>query len=432
MLRLLPIVVVLACSSPDKSPVRPADAERQGQTPAAAPAECPPVHQPIVLSCDDDEPGDATASTGDDKLSLVKTSFDRLPGWQADELADAVKAFLRSCAALAAMKDRERVGVSPYGGRARDWRRACKAAAEVPDGDHGAARAFFEAEFTPYEAHGKSGPKAKLSGYFVQEMRGSRTRKGKYRYPVLARPDDLVSIQLSEFIDDGRGRRIWGRYDEETGTIVPYPTRREIREQKLGKPLIWVDDPVDALFAGIEGSGKAIMDDGSVLWIGFAGKNGRTYRGVGGTLRRLGELQRGQGTMNGIRAWFDAHPDRFQQITEVSESKVFFEIQEREGAIGTQEVILTPRRSLAVDRAVIALSTPVYVSTRAPTSARGRARPWHQLLIAQDTGGAILGPIRGDVYWGHDREAAAIGGRMGGSGKMWLLLPRGLKVKSKG
>jgi membrane-bound lytic murein transglycosylase A len=130
----------------------------------------------------------------------------------------------------------------------------------------------------------------------------------------------------------------------------------------------------------------------------------------------------------GIRAWFDANPARRDEIFDLNPAKVFFEESDRAGAIGTQDVILTPRRSMAVDRAVIALSTPVWVDTRAPTAGGGKTAAWRHLVIAQDTGGAILGPIRGDIYWGDDAEAAAIGGRMGGPGRMWLLLPRGLRI----
>lgn len=406
----------------------PAGAPASDAAPAPVTA-CAPAPMPVLLPCDD-RPGEALSSTGDDKLTLRRARFADLPDWAGDRHADAVPALLASCAVLDRRGDRERVGASPYGGRVGDWRRACAAAARVPAGDHAAARAFFESHFAPYAAHGSSGPKAKLSGYFVQPLRASMKRGGAYQHPVLARPADLVEIELSDFIADGRGRRIWGRVDRATGKLEPYPTKREIRTSPAGtyEVLMWADNAVDVLFTGIEGSGVATMDDGSTVWIHFAGKNGRRYRGIGGILRRAGLLARGQGTMNGIRAWLEANPDRFYELTELSDSKVFFEIEARAGAIGTQDVVLTPRRSIAVDRAAIALSTPVYVSTRAPTSATGKVARWNQLLVAQDTGGAILGPIRGDIYWGHDREAAAIGGRMGGSGRMWLLLPAQMRV----
>jgi membrane-bound lytic murein transglycosylase A len=141
----------------------------------------------------------------------------------------------------------------------------------------------------------------------------------------------------------------------------------------------------------------------------------------------MGELKSGQGTMQGIRAWFQAHPERYHEIVDQNPAKVFFDISPRAGAIGTQNVVLTPQRSMAVDRAVIAMSTPVWVDTKVRLTRKGKARPWRRLLIAQDTGGAILGPVRGDIYFGHDARAADIAGRTGGAGRMWLLLPRSIR-----
>ncbi|HEU5060537.1 MAG TPA: MltA domain-containing protein, partial [Kofleriaceae bacterium] len=292
------------------------------------------------------------------------------------------------------------------------------------------ARAFFEAQFRPYAALGAGGATGKLTGYHVQALRGSRTRHGRYQVPLLGRPPDLVSVELSAFVPDGRGRRIWGRIDRASGKLVPYPTRAELRRLPVDdqRVVVWVDDPVDAVFAEIQGSGKVALDEGGTLWIGFAGKNGHTFRGVGGILRRMGELARGEGTMQGIRAWFAAHPERYHEIVDQNPAKVFFQISRRAGAIGTQGVVLTPRRSLAVDRAVIALSTPIWVETRVRLAGARRVAPWRHLLVAQDTGGAILGPVRGDIYWGDDAEAAEVAGRTGGPGRIWLLLPRSLRV----
>jgi membrane-bound lytic murein transglycosylase A len=398
---------------------------------ATAPAEpTPPAGCPEAPVCapSDDTP-DAKTSTGDDSLTLVPARFEDLPGWAEDRHAEAIPAFLASCELTANLADDAPLGASPYAGKARDWRAACAAAARVAKGDHAAARRFFEQELTPWAAHGKAGPEGKLTGYYVQGLRGSRTRGGKYQTPILARPKDLVSVELTAFIPDGRDRRIWGRVEK--GKLVPYPPRAELRKRPLDdkQVLLWVDDPVDAIFAEIQGSGKVLLDDGTTVWIAFAGKNGQKFRGVGGILHKAGLIQKGQGTMQGIRAWFEANPTRVDEIADQNPAKVFFELSPKAGALGTQGVVLTPRRSMAVDRAVIALSTPVWVSTRAPVSPDGKVAPWNQLLIAQDTGGGIIGPVRGDIYWGDDADAYGIAGRMGGPGKMWLLLPRALKVR---
>lgn len=363
-----------------------------------------------------------------DTLTLTKVAFADLPGWAGDRHAEAIPSFLRSCEKLAALRDDAPVGHDGHGGRAGQWRRACAAAAKVAAGDDAAAKAMFEAQFAPWQAAGKAGPDGKMTGYFVQELRASRKRSGKYRYPIYARPSDLVMIDLSKHIKDARARRIWGRLDG--GEVVPHYTRAEIRKGALagkGLELMYADDPVDVLFAHIEGSARAVMDDGSIVRLEFAGKNGRNYRGVGGILKAMGELKPPfNGTMPGIRAWFAANPKRTDEIIDQVHSFVFFAESKRPGAMGSQLVVLTPRRSMAIDRAFIAHGTPIWVDTRAPKPGQPGAEPWRALLIAQDTGGGILGAVRGDIYWGDDADAGDIAGRMGGPGRYWLLLPKGV------
>jgi membrane-bound lytic murein transglycosylase A len=277
-------------------------------------------------------------------------------------------------------------------------------------------------------AAGTAGPTGKLTGFYVAELHASRTKHGKFQTPVLGRPDDLAMVDLTAFIKDAHARRLWGRFDH--GELVPYYTREQIRKGALarrGLELMYVDDPVDLLFAQIEGSAKANLDDGTTVWLEFAGKNGRAYRGVGGVLRGSGLLKPGQGTMQGIRAWFHDNPTRYDEIADQDASYVFFLESKLPGAVGSQKAILTARRSMAVDRSLIALSTPIWVETNTPVPGKpGTTAPWHQLLIAQDTGAGIVGAVRGDIYWGDDAEAAELGGRMGGPGKYWLLLPRGV------
>jgi membrane-bound lytic murein transglycosylase A len=189
-----------------------------------------------------------------------------------------------------------------------------------------------------------------------------------------------------------------------------------------------VDDPVDSMSVEIEGSGRVALDEGGEVWIHFAGKNGRRYRGTGGILRAMRKLVKSPGALKGKGREYRAYLDKAHTLYEKKDSIVFFELEPRKAAIGTQDVVLTPRRSLAVDRAVISLSTPVWVDTRAKSSAKGKTGPWRHLLIAQDTGGGILGTIRGDIYWGHDEEARAIGSRVNTKGRMWLLLPRSVSL----
>jgi membrane-bound lytic murein transglycosylase A len=382
--------------------------------------------------------GDCTSGSGTlqiegssgvrDTFTLTRAKYADVPGWADDHLAEAVPAFLLSCTKLGELADADPVGTDGHGGTAKQWRHACAAAAKLAAGDDTSARAMFEAEFDAYTVTGKAGATGKLTAYDVQEMHASRRRHDKYKYPIYARPDDLVMIDLAKFTNDAHGRHVWGRLDA-TGELVPYYTRKDIRTGSLdGKhlELMYADDSVDVIFAQIEGSAKAVMDDGSTVWLEFAGKNGRAYKGIGAVLRGSGELAAGQGTMQGIRKWFVDHAARFDEIADQDASFVFFKESKEPGAIGTQKTVLTAKRSAAVDRAFIAMSTPIYIDTHAPVPGHAGVAPWQHLLIAQDTGGGITGAVRADIYWGDDAEAAELGGRMGGPGRAWLLLPKGV------
>ena len=379
-----------------------------------------------TCSCGDDTSASAPAH---DELKLARVKFADLPGWSEDHLAEAVPALLASCAKLRELGDDDPVGVDGHGGKAKQWRHACAAAAAVRAGDEAGARAMFEAEFVPFAASGKSGTTGKLTAYNVTLMRCSRTKHGKYKYPILKRPSDLVMVDLGLFTKDAHGRHVWGRVDK-NGELQPMSTRAEIRKGALDAQhleLLYADDPVDVLFAQIEGSAKAELDDGSTVWLEFDGKNGRAYKGIGALLRDKGLIEKGQGTMQGIRKWLTDHAGRFDEIVDEDSAYVFFKESKQPGAVGSQKVILTTRRSLAVDRAYVAHSTPVFVDTKAPVAGKpGATAPWQHLLVAQDTGGGILGAVRGDIYWGDDRDAEELGGRMGGPGKYWVLLPRGV------
>ena len=374
-----------------------------------------------------DEAGKKTPAL--DQIELTQTKWSELPGWADDKHHEAVPAFLGSCVKLAELKDDDPVGVDGHGGKAKQWRSACDRASKLKPGDNKAAREFFESEFTPWQAAGKSGPVGKLTGYFVQEVHASRKRGGKYTVPILGRPADLVMVELSQFIQDAHGRRIWGRHDNQ-GSVVPYFTRSEVRSGALAAQkleLMYANDPVDVLFAQIEGSAKAAMDDGTTVWLQFDGKNGHKYRGVGGILKDKGVLTGiYNGTMAGIRKWFADNPSGFDEVADRNPSFVFFKESKLPGAVGSQGVVLTARRSLAIDRAFIAHGTPIWVATRAPRVGATGTAAWQHLVVAQDTGSGILGAVRGDIYWGDDAAAAELGGRMGGEGRYWLLLPTGV------
>jgi len=369
-----------------------------------------------------------------DRLSLRRAKWTDLVDWPADQHADALPAFLASCGALAALADDAWVGLDHRFGRARQWRRACAKAAELPARDHAAARGFFEAELAPWQASGRKGPVGKMTAYFVQQLRASRTQHDQYQTPIYRRPPELVMIDMARCSPTGRGRKTWGQVDPATGALVPLPSRAEIRAGALaqrGLELLWVDDLIDALFLNIQGSGYAVLDDGTTEWLEYDGKNGQIYAGPARLLRARGLLPKGQGTMQGIKAAFAALPQAEREtIVDGDASMVFFKLGRNAGAVGSQGVVLTPQRSVAVDRNFIAASTPLWVDTTArKTSGERGLEPYRHLMIAQDTGGNIKGAVRADLYWGPTAADGEFAGRFGGAGRYWVLLPRAVKPR---
>jgi len=307
-------------------------------------------------------------------------------------------------------------------GTVADWVAPCRALAAVPAGSDPAARAFLEEWFRPFLAGNHGDAEGLFTGYYEAELRGSRTRKGDYQTPLRRRPSDLVMVDLGEFRDGMKGERIAGRVVD--GRLRPYEDRKAIEAGALKEPgldLVWVDDPVDAFFLQIQGSGRVTLDDGSVMRVGYDGQNGHPYFAIGRELVARGALTKDEVSMQSIRAWLDANPDQAKGVLHMNPSYVFFRVLDGEGPIGAQSVPLTPGRSLAVDPRFVAYGTPLWLDAEDPLDARARVR---RLMVAQDTGGAIRGPVRGDVFWGHGEEAELRAGKMKSKGRYWLLIPR--------
>jgi membrane-bound lytic murein transglycosylase A len=358
-------------------------------------------------------------------LVLKPAAFADLPGWREDAVAQALPALLRSCRRMAALPDSEPLGSNGFAGTAGDWRQACAAAARVPAGNHAAARAFFEACFRPFAAADGGERSGLFTGYYEALLQGSRKRSARYHVPLYGRPPELVTVDLGKFRADLHGKRIAGRVED--GILVPLPDRTAIDKGALsrrGLELVWVDSPVDAFFLQIQGSGRVRLAEGGEIRIGYAGDNGRPYTAIGRELIRRGVYQPAEVSMQSIRRWLEAHPGEADALMETDASYVFFQEVKGEGPLGAEGIPLTPGRSLAVDRQHWPLGVPLWLDTMAPASRDGDPdRPLRRLFIAQDTGGAIRGPIRGDVFWGAGPEPEAIAGKMKHPGRLWVLLP---------
>ncbi|MDA8230205.1 MAG: murein transglycosylase A [Magnetospirillum sp.] len=354
-----------------------------------------------------------------DRLVLSPARFEDLPGWRRDSAAAALPAFLKSCERITRMPFDASIGAQGVGGVAADWMGACGAARRVPPGDDGAARAFFEQWFTPWQAANNGKADGLFTGYYEPELNGSRVRHGPYTVPLLARPGDLVTFDPGSFRPDLPHEQLAGRVMN--GRLEPYPARAAIESGALGdlaRPLVWLDDPVDAHILHIQGSGRVKLDDGTVVRVGVAATNGRPFVGIGKLLADKGKLPAGS-SMPVIRAWLRAHPDEAGALMDGNPRYVFYRMVPGDGPVGTEGVVLTAQRSLAVDTRFLPLGAPLWLDTVTP-----KGVPLRRIVVAQDTGAAIRGPVRGDLFWGTGDAAFDMAGGMKSPGRYWLLLPR--------
>ena len=341
---------------------------------------------------------------------MTPVSFAALPGWREDDLRQAWPAFLSSCRVLA---------------KKAEWKGACAAAGPVDARDNAAIRNYFETYFVPQQMRTPDGADTGLiTGYYEPMLRGSRQRGGAFRTPLYRVPDDLVTVDLGSVYPNLKNMRLRGRLVGKT--VVPYATRAEIERAPLqGKELVWVDDPVEAFFLEVQGSGRVqIAETGETVRIAFADQNGHPYKVIGRWLAEQGELPADGVSAQSIKAWIAANPARRQELLNVNPSYIFFK-EERlpdasvgpKGALG---VPLTPERSVAVDPSIVPLGAPLFLATTHPAD----QAPLQRLMMAQDTGGAIRGPVRADFFFGFDGNAAEYAGRMKQRGSVWVLLPR--------
>lgn len=338
------------------------------------------------------------------------SKWEMLPDWQTMDLQPSWAAFLQSCRALKAKPG---------------WQETCARADGLAQPDNAALRSFFEQGFTPYQVINADGSSQGLiTGYYEPRLSGSRVRTDRFRYPLYAAPDDLLTIDLGEVYPQLKDLRLRGRLQGKR--VVPYYDRAEIDDGKAalqGRELFWVEDAVDLFFLQIQGSGRIELPDGSLVKVGYAEQNGHPYISIGKKLIEMGELKPEEASMQGIKNWAAQHPDRLGALLAQNPSYVFFrELPNGLSApLGALGVPLTDEYSIAIDPRTIPLGAPVLLSTTYPNS----AEPLNRLMLAQDTGGAIKGAVRADFFWGFGEQAGVRAGRMKQRGQMWVLFPKG-------
>lgn len=341
---------------------------------------------------------------------LQRATWSDLPGWTADDHAAAWPALHQTCKGL---------------GQQPRWQKVCDGAKAL--GDKPAApviRKFVETHFQPWAVvnadHSREGL---VTGYYEPLIKGSRTRSERYPWPIHGVPRDMLTIDFGDLYPETRNLRLRGRMVG--NKVVPYWTRAELeRMPEVPAPtLLWAADPIDLFFLQVQGSGRVELPDGSRVRIGYADQNGHPYQSIGRWLVAQGELPLEKASMEGIKNWARENPRRLAELLNANPSYVFFrELPPSPGGpVGALGVPLTAERSIAVDPRTIPLGAPVFLATTWPMS----DRPLRRLMFAQDTGGAIKGAVRVDLFWGFGPEAGAMAGKMRQPGQMWALLPAG-------
>jgi membrane-bound lytic murein transglycosylase A len=355
--------------------------------------------------------------------ALRPVAFADLPGWAADDHLAAFSAFARSA---------HRILEKPYrtgslGIECSSFADAYAEARRSPQPDSHSARAFFETHFLPCRIAPSDGAeRGFVTGFYEPVAQASPVRSGAFAYPLYARPADLVDIDDANRPAGMDPYLAFGRATE-TG-IVEYPDRPAIEKGALsgqGLEIAWLQDPVDVFFIHVQGAARLVMPDGSTRRVTYAAKSGQRFTGAGRVLVDLGELPLADVTMQSIRAWFRANPHRVNEILWRNRSFIFFRDAAVDdpllGPVAAAKVPLTPGRSMAVDRLLHTFGTPFFIDAPGLTAFNGA--PFRRLMIAQDTGSAIVGNARGDLFAGSGDAAGEIAGVIKHPADLYALVP---------
>ena len=356
-----------------------------------------------------------------------------IAGWSQDDHLQAYKAFRLSCKPIAAQRklptDPKALGIS--------LRDPCRAAKALDLSDGAKARAFFEEHFLPLRISRLGEDDGFVTGYYEPIIDGSRTQTDIYTVPVYRRPSNLfvrgVKQSASGLPNKGQVFRKIGRRK-----LVPYYDRAEIEDGAIagrGVEICWLKDQTDLLFTQIQGSARVRLEDGSTVRINYDAHNGYPYTPVGRILIERNIIPKDQMSMQKIREWMEQNPDAANELRRQNRSYVFFrevQLSDKDEAVGAQGVPLTPGRSIAVDKALHVYGTPFFIEGALPIDSEQSKTPFHRLMIAQDTGSAIVGPARADLYFGAGAEAGRVSGRLRHNMRFVMLVPKSLDPAARG
>ena len=335
--------------------------------------------------------------------SAIESSF------ETDNVIPTWTAWLRSCSTLK-QKDA--------------WKKVCDLADDIKEPSDENIKNYFKKYFNVYTATNIDGSDTgMITGYYQPILKGSKVKTSHYKVPLYTTPKDLITVDLSEVYPELKSKRLRGKLIG--NKLVAYLSRAEIDGQGsplAGNEIVWVEDPVEAFFLEIQGSGIIHFDNGDVMQIGYADQNGYPFKAIGSTLIQKKEITMAEASMEGIKSWARKNISKLREFLNINASYVFFRKLPNDlpGPIGALGVSIEAERSVAIDPKFIPLGAPIFLSTTQPNA----SEPLERLMVAQDTGGAIRGGVRADFYWGSGDEAGRKAGSMKQQGKIWTLLPK--------
>lgn len=362
-------------------------------------------------------------NTGDAKL--IPTLLNDLPGWDNDSIQDTLIPFYRSCKKILLKNPSAPMGSRKYSGFAENWQLACRALPAL-DATGEEVRRYLNQEFKAYKIIDNKNLTGLFTGYFEPILKGSRNKTKNFTTPVYPRPKDLVLVSLGDWRQSLKGERIAGKLSGPR--LKPYFSRTKIRKGALNKntkPILWLESDIDAFFLHIQGSGRIDLSDGSTVRLGYAGHNGHNYFPIGRYLKEIGAIKEKDMSLQKIKNWLLQNPEKRNFVMDKNPSYIFFREVSGAGPVGAHGVALTPGRSLAVDRRFISLGTFVWLTANYSDE---NGQKLQRLMVAQDTGGAIKGMIRGDVFWGSGATALKLAGPMKAQGELFLIIPKSIEV----
>jgi membrane-bound lytic murein transglycosylase A len=365
-------------------------------------------------------------------------------GWNDDDHLAAYRTFRASCRSISAQTSAVEPKVDPKADPKADSRALgaalsgpCRNAKSLDLADDARAKSFFEENFTPLRISRLGEADGFVTGYYEPVLEGSRTQTDDYNVPVYRRPSNLFvrgykqdSVSLP---NKGPVYRKIGRRK-----LVPYYDRGEIEDGAIagrGLEICWLKDPTDLLFAQIQGSARIKLDDGSTVRLNYDAYNGYPYTAVGRVLIERGIIPKEEMSMQKIREWMTQNPDGARELRRQNRSYIFFHqvnLSDKEEAVGAQGIPLTAGRSIAVDKSLHVYGTPFFIEGELPIDSERAKTPFHRLMIAQDTGSAIIGPARADLYFGAGQEAGRVSGRLRHNMHFVMLVPRSLDPVARG